>query len=334
MMDGSDDEFEDISSEIEEELSSDNSMITCTQSPSPISNPNPQILPVITHTPSRTPSPPPLSSPISTLNPQQSATPQLQSTPSIPTLDTSQIPTSSVSCQTSTMWSSVLDAVTILPFIGNVGPTFTLSESPIYIFTHFFTEELMDTIVNQSNLYASQVMSQEKYDEWDKISVQDLKAYFGFYILMSLNHLPAIVDYWKVDPCFNYRPVADRISRSRFRELTRFLHFTDNTQLPKRGETNYDRLGKVRQIMVYCSKKFLENYEPNCEQAIDEAMIPFQGRSSIKQYMPMKPIKRGFKVWVRADSHNGYFSEFSIYEGRSESALISQDTLGARVVKS
>ena len=86
--------------------------------------------------------------------------------------------------------------------------------------------------------------------------------------------------------------------------------------------------------MVYCSKTFLENYEPNCEQAIDEAMIPFQGRSSIKQYMPMKPIKRGFKVWVRADSHNGYFSEFSVYEGRSESALRSQDTLGARVVKS
>ena len=70
MMDGSDDEFEDISSEIEQELSSDNSMITCTQSPLPISNPNPQILPVITHTPSRTPSPPPLSSPISTPNPQ------------------------------------------------------------------------------------------------------------------------------------------------------------------------------------------------------------------------------------------------------------------------
>ena len=48
----------------------------------------------------------------------------------------------------------------------------------------------------------------------------------------------------------------------------------------------------------------------------------------------MKPIKCGFKVWVRADSHNGYFSEFPVYEGRSESALRSQDTLGARVVKS
>ena len=46
----------------------------------------------------RTPSPPPLSSPIYTPNPQQSTThnPQL---PSIPIVSTSQIPTSSVSQQ-------------------------------------------------------------------------------------------------------------------------------------------------------------------------------------------------------------------------------------------
>ena len=51
------------------------------------------------------------------------------------TMSTSQIPTSSVSHQTSTAWFSVLDPVTILPFIGNVGPTFILSESPIDIVT-------------------------------------------------------------------------------------------------------------------------------------------------------------------------------------------------------
>ena len=33
------------------------------------------------------------------------------------------------------------------------------------------------------------------------------------------------------------------------------------------------------------------------------------GRSTMKQYMPMKPVKRGFKVWVRADAVNGYFCD-------------------------
>ena len=49
---------------------------------------------------------------------------------------------------------------------------------------------------------------------------------------------------------------------------------------------------------------------------MDEAMIKFQGRSSFKQYMPAKPIKRGIKVWVLGDSSNGYFSKFDVYTGR------------------
>ena len=58
------------------------------------------------------------------------------------------------------------------------------------------------------------------------------------------------------------------------------------------------------------------NYQPHLEQAIDEAMVAFKGRSSMKQYLPMKPVKRGFKVWVRADSHNGYVCEFECYTGK------------------
>ena len=57
------------------------------------------------------------------------------------------------------------------------------------------------------------------------------------------------------------------------------------------------------------------NYRPHREQAIDEAMIPFKGRLSMKKY-PIKAVKCGFKVWVRADSRNGYVSEFECYTGR------------------
>ena len=255
-------------------------------------------------------------------------------TPTANTQQPSQVHMPPNTHQIPTTWSKILHSVPIHPFTSSVGPTFTITESPLDVFSHFFTDELIDEIVKQSNLYASHVMGNEKYNEWDKITVSDLKAYFGFYILMGINHLPSIHDYWRVDPFVRFSPIADRITRNRFKEITRYLHFVDNTQLQKRGEPNYDRLGKIRPIMLICKQKFLSNYEPNCEQAIDEAMIPFQGRSAIKQYLPMKPIKRGLKVWVRADSHHGYFSDFSVYEGQSESAGSSQDGLGMRVVKS
>ena len=53
-----------------------------------------------------------------------------------------------------------------------------------------------------------------------------------------------------------------------------------------------------------------------CPSSIDEAMIPFKGRSTLKEYMPMKPNKRGIKVWAMSDAHNGYVSELEVYTGK------------------
>lgn len=46
-------------------------------------------------------------------------------------------------------------------------------------------------------------------------------------------------------------------------------------------------------------------------------MIKFKGRCGLKQYMPKKPIKRGFKVWALVDSE-GYLYNFDIYTGKSK----------------
>ena len=46
--------------------------------------------------------------------------------------------------------------------------------------------------------------------------------------------------------------------------------------------------------------------------------------------MPKKPIKKGIKGWVLADSTNGYFSRLQVYTGHQRSV---ERGLGARVVK-
>ncbi|XP_043462009.1 piggyBac transposable element-derived protein 4-like [Leptopilina heterotoma] len=61
-------------------------------------------------------------------------------------------------------------------------------------------------------------------------------------------------------------------------------------------------------------------------------MIKFKGRLSLKQYMPMKPIKRGFKVWCLPDSQTSYILNFEIYTGKSSDSQKSEETLGERVV--
>ncbi len=51
---------------------------------------------------------------------------------------------------------------------------------------------------------------------------------------------------------------------------------------------------------------------PSMNISVDESIIGFKGRLSFIQY---KPTKWGIKVWVMADSSNGYVSNLNIYTG-------------------
>ena len=52
----------------------------------------------------------------------------------------------------------------------------------------------------------------------------------------------------------------------------------------------------------------------------------------MKQYLPKKTVRRGFKVWVLADSTNGYFLDVDVYIGRASDGVTTECGLGERVV--
>lgn len=45
----------------------------------------------------------------------------------------------------------------------------------------------------------------------------------------------------------------------------------------------------------------------------------------MKQYMPLKPVKRGIKVWECADVSNGYVWNLSVYTGKERDANPNKD---------
>ena len=48
----------------------------------------------------------------------------------------------------------------------------------------------------------------EHYREWKKITKEDVKAFLGFSILMGIDHLPSVDDYWSKDPLLRLKNVA------------------------------------------------------------------------------------------------------------------------------
>ena len=226
-----------------------------------------------------------------------------------------------------TEWSNEATPVVVAPCTERAGPKIQLPQDPLGLFSLFFDSDLVSLIVKETNRYAEQELrGTEK--SWST-DTDEISAYMGFMILMGINRLPEIRDYWSVNENLRYAPIADRISRDRFEEITRYLHFVDNNSLPSRGEEGYSRLQKVDPVISALKVKFQAAYYPNCQVSIDEAMIPFKGRSSMKQYLPLKPVKRGFKVWAMADSLNGYLVDFNVYTGATGER---ETALGEKVV--
>ena len=64
-------------------------------------------------------------------------------------------------------------------------------------------------------------------------------------------------------------------------------------------------------------ENFVKFYDASQYLSVDESMILFKGRSSIKQYKPKKPIKRAYKLWMIAHT-DGCINKFDVYQGKFE----------------
>lgn len=213
-------------------------------------------------------------------------------------------------------------------FEDNSGPNIPDdAETPVDVFLQLFPLSLIEDLVFQTNLYAFQKSGTSTFLH---TNVTEMKTFLALNLLMGIKKLPSYLDYWSSRPELRDHFISSYMSRDRFKWLLGNLHANDNSLLPRRDSPEFDKLYKLRPVIQTLSDTFQQCYKPSKIQAIDESMIRFKGRSSLKQYMPQKPIKRGYKVWIRADS-SGYVCQFQIYTGRVAEA--SEKDLGGRVVR-
>ena len=168
--------------------------------------------------------------------------------------------------------------VIVEPCTELVGPLVTSSRDPLEMFSYFFNENFLHMIVHETNLFAAQSLAAANRNTTWETSIDELKAYLGFMIVMGVNRLPEVRDYWSRDEKLHNTFIASRITRDRFEEISRYLHFVDNTTLPARDEPGYHRLQKVLPVISEMKQRCLEAYSPHPQNSIDEAMIPFKGK--------------------------------------------------------
>ena len=134
---------------------------------------------------------------------------------------------------------------------------------------------------------------------WYDTTVPEMKAFVGVLLLMGINQIPCIADYWSTHKYLSVPSIAAVLPANHFNHLLTSIHFNDNSAAKPHGHPGYDKLYKVRPIIESILQKCLSLYKPHWENSIDEAMVGFKGRSSLKQHVHSKPTKCGYKVWVK-----------------------------------
>lgn len=107
-------------------------------------------------------------------------------------------------------------------------------QNPIGIVFTLFDNEVLDMIIEETSRYAQQK------NEHFRIDQVALKRFLGILILSGYHTLPTTRDYWSTNPTLGVPIVKVCMSRNRFQDIKRFIHFGNNYNLD-----STDKMAKV-----------------------------------------------------------------------------------------
>lgn len=210
---------------------------------------------------------------------------------------------------------------------SNTGPALPNDpKSPIEFFSLFLTDDLIDTIVTETNRYAEQTIlvaiideelsQKSRLNDWTDVTPDEIRVFFGIMMWMGLDKKPSMNRYWSGSDLYS-SPVRKYMSRNRFQAILAMLHLTNNLTADKT-----DKLHKLGPVLDYLNEKFQSLYVPGETVCIDESMMPWRGRLGFRQYIPSKRHKYGIKFFKLCLPH-GYTYKFKIYVGAEDTTAPS-----------
>ena len=195
-------------------------------------------------------------------------------------------------------------------------------KSEVKVFEVLFDEKVVNLIVEQTCIYASQ-SNEHNFS----FNAEDLKVFVGILLYSGYRSMPREDMYWQLCEDTHTPIVSQNMSRNRFREIKRFIHLADNTKLD-----TTDKMAKVRPLSKILSTNFCQYGYMHEKLSVDESMVRYFGSHSSKQFIRGKPVRFGFKNWMLTSS-SGYLYQFDTYCGaKGISGERSKLPLGSRVV--
>ncbi len=195
------------------------------------------------------------------------------------------------------------------------------SSSPEALFALFFTDLVIDRIVQCTNINAENVRADpvtsraqnirfhDSYNQlpWKPVTSSEILAYLGILIYMGIHIEPHISYYWNTKKKTGrsggplHCDVRDTMSRIRWKQIHRYFHVWDpilDHFVSNRTARPHEKVDPLAKLLLTAFQRY---WKPATDVAIDECIEGFTGRTSDTVNIPTKPTPIGFKIWVLAD---------------------------------
>ena len=155
---------------------------------------------------------------------------------------------------------------------------------------------------------------------WTTLTIEEFKTWLGLYLLMGIVQQPSLMGYWNQSTLTKTPGIAAVMTRTRFLQILRYLHFVDNesevAKLPK-DSPDYEKLYKIRDLLNIIRRNIQGAQNHERKIAIDETLVKFKGRVAFRQFLTSKPSRFGVKNFTLFESSSGYVWDLLVYTGKT-----------------
>ena len=135
-------------------------------------------------------------------------------------------------------WSDYNNRTQSFPYIAQGGLNVTLSNNinSQQIYERLVDQDVISLIVRKTNLYVQQCTSthttrSSSQTVWKPTNGEKIKKFLGLIIWMGLVKKGKIANYWSTNPLYKNEVAPNIMSRNRFQELLRYIHFVNNVTI-------------------------------------------------------------------------------------------------------
>ena len=107
-----------------------------------------------------------------------------------------------------------------------------------------------------------------------------MKYKLGIMLYMGVGKVPNRRMYWRIFT--NVALISETMTCNHFDEILSILHFNDNNLVSPSTSLDHNKLHKIQPVIEFFNARFNEVVFPETKEAVDEMIIPFKEKHSVK----------------------------------------------------